>query len=1224
MGNQLRPTYYQIGGIVLASSGMSAIGNVSHAIPQAASTGALIGEVLDPTGKGIPGASLQAKNQDGMAVSRSFHAVDPGGGRKLFRHKSGRPRQERHHAESLALSRDDRASCLHLLFALATALIPILVAAIVLDSPTGVKAQTLYGSIIGTVSDPSGRAIPNAVVKAMQTETHETRITVTNDSGVYTLSTVPAGMYVVFISKTGFDSFEARGIDLTINTTVRLDAKLTIGKQSLAINVSSNALELQTDRTDVHGEVTSDDLKQLPQPTFTYEGLIGLLPGVSPPNASSGGTNNPARSMEINVNGTSASGTNVSIDGVSATNPWVQFYSTAVPSTEAIETVNVVTASPLADQGAINGGGIHVQIRSGSNSFHGSAYWYNENNALKAKPFFLPAGSEKPKYIDNDAGGTFGGPILKDKLFFFGSYEGDFLREAAGSFYTLPTPDMAQGILASPTPIFDPATGNPDGSDRTPFPQDAAGDYIIPGNRISPIAQKLIAQLPSGVPNGVFANNLYINTPLSYNLQKIDTKIDWNATEKLRISGRFSDYPYKQYQAPAFGNVLGPGGGYNTDQFGNIYALSAMATYVASRNFVVDAVFGLTHTAQNLLAPLSNTRYAADVLGIPNTNLGPLPTGGGVPQFNFTTGSLNGFGYGYPSLVYDDPVFEYTGNATWIKGNHSIRFGIDVNQQHMNHKEVGPTQFNFTGGLTSLYCPSTATPGCANGSPPTSEFNSWADFLLGLPQNATNDILNVPDWVTLRSWIFAPYVSDTYQVNPKLTLYAGTGWDYFPVPYRENRGVEYYNPTNNVYNICGEGPIPKDCGISVSKTLFAPRVGLAYRVQPNMVIRAGYSLTPEQINMYRDGLYNYPLLLQQFLPALNSYAASTTLTQGFPSVQNPDVSTGTIPLPSDVSIVSSPKRFVRGYTESYNLTVQRELGWNLLAQVGYVGTLTIHQHTRYDINYGLPGGGTESQQLYSFGITAAETIVEPFEHMNYKAMQAQLQKRFSNGLTFFSSYTWSKWMGLCCDENGDGEPEIPIPEYNYRNYALMPDDRTNNFELSAVYQLPLGKNHRYLTNGVAAAIVGGWQVSGVLSLYSGTPFTVTAPGISLNAPGSPQLADQVKPHVAIYGAHGLASPYFDTSAFAPVTTARFGTSGFDSLRGPGYGNLDFALFREFGIRERLRGQFRVEVLNLTNHPNFSNPDNGVTDPDFGLITSTNPGSRLIAERYFRLGIKLLM
>jgi Carboxypeptidase regulatory-like domain/TonB-dependent Receptor Plug Domain len=1101
---------------------------------------------------------------------------------------------------------------------------PLLVILIVLLVTTPAGTQTLYGSIVGTVSDPSGAVVPDAIVKATQTETNEARTANTNQSGFFTLSTIPPGTYAVSISKPGFALFEARNIDVTINTTVRIDARLTIAPQSSeTIKVVANTAELQTDRVDVRGVVTDGELQQLPQPTRTYEGLIGLLPGATPPQANPGGTNNPARSMIVSVNGTSASGTNVSIGGVSATNPWVQFFSTAVPSTEAIETVNVVTGASSADQGAVNGAAIRVQIRSGSNSFHGSAYWYNENNAIKAKPYFQPVGTNKPKYIDNDAGGTLGGPIAKDKLFFFGSYEGDFLRQAVGAYYTLPTPDMASGILPSPTPIFDPATGNPDGSGRMPFPQDSAGNYIIPSNRISSISQKLIAQIPAGVPNGVFANNIFINTPYRYDLQKIDTKVDWNATEKLRVSGRFSDYPYSQSQPPAFGNVLGPGSGYNTNQNGNIYAISATATYLATPHFVVDALFGLTHTTQNLLAPLSSTRYAADVLGIPNTNLGPLPTGGGVPQFNFTVGSLDRFGYGYPSLVYEDPVFQYSGNATWIKGNHSIRFGLDISQQHMNHKEVGPTQFNFTGGLTSLYCPSESSPGCAAGSPPTNEFNAWADFLLGLPQNAVNDVLNVPAYVTLRTWIFAPYVSDTYQLKRNLTLYAGTGWDYFPVSYRENRGVEYYNPTTNVYNICGEGSIRKNCGISVQKSLFAPRVGLAYRVRPNMVIRTGYSLAPEQINMYRDGLYNYPLTLSQSLAASSSYTAATTLSQGFPAISSPDISSGTIPLPPVVSIVSAPKHFKRGYTESYNLSIQRELGWNLLAQVGYVGTLTIHQHTRYNINYGLPGGGTESQQLYpSFGITAAETIIEPFEHMNYHSLQAQLQKRLSNGLQFFSSYTWSKWMGLCCDDKGDGQPEIPIPAYYYRNYALMPGDRPHNFELSAIYELPFGKNQQYLTSGAGAAVARGWQVNGVLSLYSGTPFWISAPATSLNAPGSPQLADQVKPYVEIYGAHGLASPYFDTSAFAPVTTARFGTSSFDPLRGPGYGNLDFGLFRTFGIGERLNAQFRMEALNVTNHPNFSNPDTGVSDPDFGLITSINPGSRLIAERYFRLGLKL--
>src|SRR5260370_1410654 len=300
---------------------------------------------------------------------------------------------------------------------------PILVTLICLVATRPATAQSMYGTIVGVVTDPSEAVVPDAKVEATQTETNEKRTATTNDRGIYTLSTVPAGTYVASISKSRFHGFEATDINLTINPTVRVDAKLTIGGQPLTINVLSNAAELQTDRVDVHGVVTSDDLQQLPQPTRTYERLIGLLPGVTPPNpafARADGTNNPARSMIINANGTSANGTNVSIDGVSATNIWVQFYSTAVPSTEAIATVNVVTASSSADQGVMNGAGIHVQIKGGTNSFHGSAYWYNENNALKAKPYFQPAGTKKPKYIDNGPGGTLGRPILQDKLLFFG------------------------------------------------------------------------------------------------------------------------------------------------------------------------------------------------------------------------------------------------------------------------------------------------------------------------------------------------------------------------------------------------------------------------------------------------------------------------------------------------------------------------------------------------------------------------------------------------------------------------------------------------------------------------------------------------------------------------------------------------------------------------------------------------------------------------------------
>jgi TonB-dependent Receptor Plug Domain len=950
--------------------------------------------------------------------------------------------------------------------------------------------------------------------------------------------------------------------------------------------------------------------------------LLGLLPGVAPPNpqwAGGGGTNNPDRSMIVNVNGTSASGTAVSVDGVSALNGWVQFYSTAVPSTDAIETVNVVTASSSADQGIMNGGAVRMQIKSGTNTLHGSAYWYNVINALKAKPYFTPAGVAIPKYIDNDAGATIGGPILKNKLFFFGSYEGDFLRQAQGGYYTLPTPQMAQGILASSTPIYDPATGNPDGSGRTPFPQDANGNYIIPTSRFASASSTLISNLPSGVSNGKYSNNIYINTPYLYDLQKIDTKVDWDTTSKLRITGRYSAYPYKQTQPPAFGVILGSSGA-GTDQHGNIYQLEGMATYVASPKLVIDSLFGLTHMAQFAFPPDYNVLYGQQTLKIPGTNLGPMPSAGGVPDFNFS-GGLNSFGANYPALTYEDPVFQYTGNVTWIKGNHNLRFGIDVSQQHMNHQEVTPTYFNFSGGNTSLYCPPSAGPGCNSAAP--NEFNSFADFLLGISSQASNSELT-ENWVTLRTWQFAPYISDTWQVNRKLTLYAGTGWDYLPVPKRDGRGIEYYDPSTNVYEFCGVNGISNNCGISVQKDLFAPRAGAAYRLTDKTVVRGGYSLAPEQISMARDGLYNYPATITQTLNATNSYAAATTLTQGLPTLTAPNISSGSLTLPTDIAVSTPAKNFIRGYTESYNMTVQRELGWGLLAQVGYVGTLTVHQHTRIDINYGQVGGGQASQPLYQkFGITAGMQETLPLEHMNYKSLQAQIQKKMNNGLQFMASYTLSRWMGTCCDEQGDGQPEILIPQYYNLNWALMPDDRTNNFEFSSIYQLPFGRDKKFANDRVSSAILGGWQTNWVLARFSGTPFSITAPGNSLNAPGSNQMADKVKPNVAIYGAHNLNSPYFDTSAFAAVNQARFGTAGWNSLRGPSYINLDLSVFRTFPVWENVKMQFRGEALNLMNHPNFSNPDGGVTDSNFGIISSTTPGSRLIAERYLRLGLKFM-
>jgi hypothetical protein len=266
-------------------------------------------------------------------------------------YKGGRTRQ--------CVSPKSRFAMLFLMLILASLLIP--------GGMKCAEAQTLYGSIVGNVSDATGAVIPGAMVKVTQTETNESRETTTNANGGYTLSTVTAGTYNVVITKEGLGTFQAKSISVTLNTSVRVDATLTVGSVSQSVTVSTETAQLQADRADVHEDVTSKALQELPQPTRTYQGVIGLMPGVAPPQASTGGTNNPMRSMEIQSNGTSASGTNVRVDGVSATNPWVQFYSTAVPSTDAIETVNVVTASSGADEGMVNGAAVNVQIKSGTN-----------------------------------------------------------------------------------------------------------------------------------------------------------------------------------------------------------------------------------------------------------------------------------------------------------------------------------------------------------------------------------------------------------------------------------------------------------------------------------------------------------------------------------------------------------------------------------------------------------------------------------------------------------------------------------------------------------------------------------------------------------------------------------------------------------------------------------------------------------------------------------------
>ena len=413
---------------------------------------------------------------------------------------------------------------------------------------------------------------------------------------------------------------------------------------------------------------------------------------------------------------------------------------------------------------------------------------------------------------------------------------------------------------------------------------------------------------------------------------------------------------------------------------------------------------------------------------------------------------------------------------------------MDIADLHLNHVEVGPTSFSFTGGSTAL-----------NGGPSPNQFNSYADFLLGLPQSYGNTVQNVPR-ITLRTKEFSLYVRDQWQVNRKLTVDYGTRWEYYPVPTRADRGIERYDFTSGTYLICGEGPTRGLRYPGFEDALLA-RVGVAFRATPTFVIRAGYALSPEQLQMARDSISNYPVTLGYSGTGPNSYTGGGPLSAGIPVPTAPDISQGVLTLPPGVGFTTVPQKFVRGYTQSWNFTLQKEFAHGWTAQAGYVGTNTIHQHTRYNVNYGQVGGGAASQPFYSKGITGGITVIEPLETMHYNSLQTQLERRFANGISIQASYTRSKWMGLCCDDSGDSQPSILIPQYYNLNRALMPQDRPNNFRLGAIAELPFGKGKRFMSHGgVASALAGGWSLNGIFSQYSGALFSVSAAATSLNAP----------------------------------------------------------------------------------------------------------------------------
>ena len=1068
-------------------------------------------------------------------------------------------------------------------------------------------AQTLYGSVVGSVQDATGGVMPNAKVTLTNKGTGLVLDATSDVNGGFTISNLPPGTYDVKTTLTGFKSQSVTDLAISVNTVSRLDFKMEVGAVNDQVTVAAEVAQLQTDKADTHTEIRSDMMVNIPLPGLrNYQSLINLVPGATPASFQNSITDTPMRSLRTNINGTNANNNVTRIDGASSVNLWLPHHAGYVMPSEMIEAVNVTTVAGDAEQGMAGGAAITLVTKSGTNAFHGSAFWFHDNQHLKARNFFSLIG--KPVSIFNNFGGTIGGPIVKNKLFFFYSYDNTKQRIGQIGTYSVPSSalragDFSKQFSAIPTLIYDPATGNPlTGTGRSVFPGN-----IIPGSRISPIAQKIQSYYPSPTIAGRELANFQASAVPLFNRAYNDVKLNFQRNANHMIWGRYGQMNALSGGRGVFGDGVGPAPG-SDPGLGDtrVKNMSVGHNLTLSSNLLVDGVFGYQRMDQVVQGQDFGKDFST-TLGIPGIG-GPDPRQKGFP--NISINGYDGFGVpGWMPLERIEESFTTSQNVRWVKGKHNLAFGFDGVLHRLNHyqPELGAGArgaINFEGGVAG------------NGT--FDNINGYAAFLLGLPNQMSKSIQHILS--TAREYQFGLYAQDRFQMTRKLTVSWGLRYEYYPLMGRSNgKGLERLDPSTNIITLGGRGNIPRANGFSVSKRNIAPRLGLAYRLNDKTVIRTGYGMNFSPLPWSRPLRGQYPVVVNFSFPSANSNVAIRSLAEGIPPVVGPDLSTGTVTL-DPVADMRSPYagEIHRGYIQSWNFTIERRLPGSIVSSIAYVGTQTTHQMADRDVNSGQVLGAGNAGRPYSakFGRNIATNMWDGYLSAHYHALQTSVRRQ-AKGLTLQGAYTWSKAINMADDEGWVGTTYNWEPVFG-RNRAAAGFDRRHIFQLGYVYELPFGKGKQWANGKLASNVIGGWQISGVTSSYTGTPFTPSAPGGTLNLPGNAQTPDQVKAVVGRPEGIGSGATFYDITAFSnlPAGSLRFGSMGRNSLRNPGIFRNDLTLSKNFNFGEKLTMNFKAEAYNFTNSRlSTSFAATNVTSVNFLRVLSSAD------ERQFRLALR---
>ena len=1065
--------------------------------------------------------------------------------------------------------------------------------------------QAVTGSMLGTVTDSSGASVPGAKVTIAEVNTGISRSIETNASGYYSFPTVEPGVYNVTIEKTGFRKEVRERVELLVNTTVRTDAVLQPGAVSETVTVSSEAAVLQTDRADTHTTIETAQLASLPLGyNHNFQSLLNLVPGTSRSFQPHSEFFNSQGSLTTQVNGVSRLGNNVQFEGVD-NNHRTGLLTVLIPPIEALETVDVSTSNYEAELGRAGGAVTNIMLKSGTNNIHGGLYEFHNNSRLNARDTFQPS---KAVTTYNAYGFNLGGPIKKNRTFIFGDFLQTKDRRGDAFIVTVPLAAARAGdfsSLVSRGVVYDPATGNRDtGVGRTPF-----ANNVVPDSRISPITKKLISFVPAANLNQGLTNNYSGATTRSKDSNSFDIKVDHQQSEKDRFSARYSFQRPVVTDPGRFGIYGGGGKGFAATGINRTQSAAINYTRLFSPTLIAENRVGLSRYS-NKAQNLDYGTKASEAVGIKGANLDDWSSGLSTISVSGLTDPLVGYSASLPWNRAETNI-DFVSNWTKLLRNHSIKFGADVRRLRdellQTQDAGGPRgEFDFRNNQTAI-----------PGSPVLDQVNAMASFLLDTPNTIQRDLaIQFPAY---RAVYLFTYVQDKWQVTPKLTVDLGVRHDFYPpATPRLPGGFSNYDLATNTLVVAGVGNNPMNLGRKTYYTNFAPRFGAAYRINNKTVLRAGFGISwiPFPDNKYAWD--NFPVKQTNAYNSLTTFGQSQTtagvygsMTTGFP-IPRPAVipPNGIIPNTGSVPTII-PLDYREGYIESWNIAFQRQLPKNFSIDTAYVANHTVRAPVTYNANAGLTfNTGANGRPLFAkFGLNADTNLRYVGFSNNYNSLQAKVDRRFSGGFLMTTAYTWSKAMGYSSEDGGF---------WNYlqprRSYSRLDFDRTHTFVQSYLYELPFGKNKKWLTSGVGRWVLGDWQVNAVLSLMTGRPLTFGTT-VSANTPGSSQTPDQVGP---IRILHGVAGPsggdlWFDTSsAFkqpldADGRTPHFGNMGRNNIDGPGLGDLDLSIFRLFHITERVKAEFRAESLNFTNSPAFANPNTTVGNVNFGKITGTLAG-----------------